>query len=276
MKNQPLHVIQGVMKPYEAFWNVVNKANSESGETEIELFGPISEYLWIGDEITPKKFKNDLYENGAGGPVRIKVNSPGGEVVAANVIRSILQDYPGRVTADIVGMAASAATIVITGADQVIMREGALFMTHNPTLVAMGYATDLRKAADLLDEVKEGILNVYVSKTAKDRSILSDLMDKETWLSASEAKDYGFVDEVISGKSVKNLRIPANFVPGFKACLDSYTPLPVNVMNLMKSISVENEALSTNVPPVEQTSELPVDANALEIKRLGDFLDIFS
>ena len=281
MEHKPIRVINGTMEPFQPFWKVIDAANSESGEAEVEFYGPISEYSWQGDEITPEKFKNDLHTAGKGGPVRVKIDSTGGEIFAANAIRAILQDYPGKVTADIVGVAASAATIVITGADKVVMREGAIFMVHNPSCLEYGYASDLRKTAEVLDTIKEGILNVYVSKTGKSREELSALMDSETWMAADEAKELGFVDEVISGKkdkSLSSLRIPANMAAGYMNCLAMYDPLPANVTEIIqKSVgNAENEpTIESNVQPEAPTSEPPVDANAQEAKRLSDYLDIF-
>ena len=72
MNKEPVRIIEGSAKPYERFWNLRAAEDSESGEPEIEFYGPISEYSWWGDEITPSLFKEDLEKHGKGGPVTIR------------------------------------------------------------------------------------------------------------------------------------------------------------------------------------------------------------
>lgn len=223
---EAMRVIEGSARPGEAFWRFVDAAKSESGEAEVEFFGPISEYSWWGDEVTPKTFKDQLYAAGKNGPVTVKVNSPGGEVFAAAAIRSILQDYPGRVTADIIGLAASAATVVVGGADVVKMRDTAMFMIHDPSTVAWGTIEDMRQVVTVLEQVKETILNGYQSRTKLGRDELAEMMRDETWMTASQAKEHGFVDEVVSeGKKAKMAKaVKASFLN----CLASYQKTPGN------------------------------------------------
>jgi ATP-dependent Clp protease, protease subunit len=220
----PMRIIEGDARPFEAFWRMVDAAKSESGETEIEFFGPISEYSWWGDEITPKLFKDDL-EKAKGGPVRVKVHSPGGEVFAAAAIRSILQDYPGKVTAEIIGLAASAATVVVTGADRVLMRDSAMFMIHDPSTIAWGTVDEMKKAVDVLEGVKETIVNAYQTKTGLTREMLGDLMSEETWMTAEQAKKLGFVDEIITGGKAKS-GAAKNVRAAFLNCLSGYEKVP--------------------------------------------------
>lgn len=183
----------------DKFWRIVDAAGTQSGEAEVEFFGPISETSWLGDEITPREFKDELYAAGKGGPVTIKVNSPGGEVFAAATIRGILQDYPGKVTADILGLAASAATVVVSGAKMVRMRSTAMFMVHDPSTIAWGTIAEMEKIVEMLKQVKESIINGYQEKTGKGREELAEMMSAETWMTAEQAKAAGFVDEIVSG-----------------------------------------------------------------------------
>jgi ATP-dependent Clp protease, protease subunit len=218
MKRNPVRVIEGTAKPYQPFWQFRNDAN---GEIELEFDGPISEYSWWGDEITPKMFKDELYSKGGGKPVTLLVNSPGGEVIAASMIRSILQEYPGQVTADIIGLAASAATILVTGADHIRMRESALFMIHDPSGLAIGTIDEIKQFLDILKTVKDSIVATYQTKTKMDPGKLGKMMTDETWMTAQEAKDYGFVDEVVKSSLKK---VPANV--GFANCLKNYANVP--------------------------------------------------
>lgn len=228
MKNKlPARIIEGTMQPFEPFWRFRDSEESESGEVELEFFGPISEYSWWGDEVTPAAFKNELYQKGGGKPVTVLFNSPGGEVIAASVIRSILQLYPGRVTADIVGLAASAATIVVTGADIVKMRESALFLIHDPSGLAYGNIDEIKAFIEVLKTVKDSIIDTYETKTGLDRDKLSKMMSDESWMTAREAKELGFVDEVIFGAKKEAYAKSAGFVN----CLDSYSHIPEQLKN---------------------------------------------
>ena len=201
--NNPIRVVQGNAKPYERFWTVKDAAET-GGDPEIEFSGYISEYSWFGDEITPKKFKEDLYGIGKGGPVTIRVNSGGGEIIAASVIRATLLDYPGKKTVKVDGLAASAAVAVALAGDSVKIFDTAYMMVHNPGYgLLMGYldADALDKFAEELRLFREGILNAYETRTGLDRAALAKMMDEETWMTAQQAVELGFADEVITGGS---------------------------------------------------------------------------
>jgi ATP-dependent Clp protease protease subunit len=238
-----MRVIDGSAQPGEAFWRFVDAAKAESGETEVEFFGPISEYSWYGDEITPKTFKDELNAQGKGGPVTLKVNSPGGEVFAAAAIRNIIRDYPGRVTADIIGMAASAATVVVSGADRVKMRDTAMFMIHDPSTIAWGTIEDMQKVVDILIQVKETILNAYQAKTQLERGRLAQMMTDETWMTASEAKEFGFVDEVVTDGE-KKAKLPKAVKAAFLNCLSGYGKAPEGLM----ALADEEEVIAAEAP----------------------------
>lgn len=199
-KKHPMRILDGVARPYEPFWSLRNAADSESGETELDFYGPISEFSWFGDEITPALFKADLYRAGDGGPVTIRINSAGGDVIAASVIRSTIVDYPGRVTVRIDGLCASAATFVAIAGDVVKMQDTGYFMIHDPWTFAWGTVDELRATIDLLKTVKEAIIEAYLTKSSLPADKLSKMMNDETWMSAKVAQEYGFVDEVIGGK----------------------------------------------------------------------------
>ncbi len=233
--HKPIRCFEGSAEPYEPFWkwNVANAA--ESGETlaepELELNGYISEFSWWGDEITPKLFKDELYRYGKGGPVTIRMNSHGGDVIAASLISTMIKDYPGRVTVQIDGMAASAATVVAVAGDRVRMQETAYFMIHDPLAVfffAMLNIEELSRMVDSLKAVKEGIINTYVTKTGLSRSRLGSLMTNETWMDAQKAVDLGFVDEVIKGSS-KNALIPVENAAMVNA-LRNYMNVPATLL----------------------------------------------
>lgn len=209
-KREPVRCFDGNTKPHEAFWKW-RDAVDEGGEPEMELYGYISEYSWWNDDITPKIFKDQLYKNGKGGPITIRMNSGGGDVTAASVMRAILMDYPGRVTVQIDGLAASAATVVAIAGNVVKMMDTAYFMIHDPIAVFFLAALnieELSRLTDSLKSVKEGIINAYEGRTGMSRDRLARMMSKETWMSAQEAVDMGFVDEILSIKKEEKTRDP--------------------------------------------------------------------
>ena len=184
------------------FWNWLTPGetspDSDGGERVLRINGVIAEESWLDDEITPTVFASEL--NAGSGPVTIWLNSPGGDVVAAARIYNMLLDYPGKVTVNIDGIAASAASVIAMAASTVAMSPVSMLMIHNPATLAMGDKTELSRALDMLESVKDSIINAYQLKTGLSRAKLSKLMDAETWMDARAAVDLGFADELLTGK----------------------------------------------------------------------------
>ena len=174
------------------FWNWVR--NDDNSRT-LYLDGVIAEESWFADDITPAIFKEEL--EAGNGPVTLHINSPGGDCIAASQIYTMLKDYPGRVTVHVDGLAASAASVIAMAGDTVCMSPTSLMMIHNPLTAAIGDSDEMRKAIQLLDEVKESIINAYELKTGMSRTKLSHLMDSETWMNAYRAMELGFCDDVL-------------------------------------------------------------------------------
>ena len=184
------------------FWNWLTPQasgpNSDGGERVLRINGVIAEESWLDDDITPAVFASEL--NAGSGPVTIWLNSPGGDVVAAARIYNMLLDYPGKVTVNIDGIAASAASVIAMAASTVAMSPVSMLMIHNPATLAMGDKTELSRALDVLESVKDSIINAYQLKTGLSRAKLSKLMDAETWMDATAAIELGFADELLTGK----------------------------------------------------------------------------
>lgn len=181
------------------FWNWIrNEADEEKGVPEsrtLFLNGEISDETWFGDEVTPKLFKSEL-ESGDG-DITVWINSPGGDVFAAAQIYNMLMDYPHNVTVKIDGLAASAASVIAMAGTEVLMSPVAMMMIHNPATVAIGDAGEMKKAIDMLAEVKESIMNAYEIKTGLSRPRISHLMDAESWFNATKAVELGFADGIL-------------------------------------------------------------------------------
>ncbi len=126
------------------------------------------------------------------------INSPGGDCVAAAQIYNMLMDYPGNVTVKIDGIAASAASVIAMAGTTVLMSPVSMMMIHNPMTLAMGDKTEMQKAIEMLDSVKESIINAYEIKSGLTRAKISHLMDDETWMDARKAVELCFADDILS------------------------------------------------------------------------------
>ncbi len=136
--------------------------------------------------------------------LNIRINSPGGDVFEGRAIVEAIKRFDGKTVAHIDALAASAATSIALAADEVVMSDGALFMIHNASGMVWGDKNDMRQTADLLEKVEGSIVNDYTTKTGKAAEEITALMDAETWMTAQEALDGGFVDSVVKTGKAKN------------------------------------------------------------------------
>ena len=173
----------------------------------LELYGTIAEESWFDDDITPAQFREELFAGS--GPVTVWINSPGGDCFAASQIYTMLMDYKDDVTVKIDGIAATAASVIAMAGTEVLMAPTALMMIHNPATIAMGDHADMQKAIEMLNEVKESIINAYEIKTSLSRAKLSHLMDAETWMNANKAVELGFADGILEDEKAVEITIPA-------------------------------------------------------------------
>lgn len=183
------------------FWEWKNKTvkdeatGTEINERTLFLNGVIAEESWFDDEVSPQMFKEELMSGT--GDIAVWINSPGGDCIAAAQIYNMLMDYKGNVTVKIDGIAASAASVIAMAGTRVMMSPVSMMMIHNPSTVAFGESKDMEKAIEMLDSVKDSILNAYEIKTNQSRAKLSHMMDAETWMDANKAIELGFADELL-------------------------------------------------------------------------------
>lgn len=174
------------------FWNWVRNDNDER---ILMLNGEISNETWFGDEITPEEFRGEL--NSGQGKVTVWINSPGGDCFAAAQIYNMLMEYPGTVDVHIDGIAASAASVIAMAGNHVAISPVGMMMIHNPATVSIGDEWEMKKAMDMLSEVKESIINAYELKTGLPRKQLSNMMNAESWMNAKKALELGFADSIL-------------------------------------------------------------------------------
>lgn len=174
------------------FWNWVRNDNDER---ILMLNGEISNETWFGDEITPEEFRGEL--NSGQGKVTVWINSPGGDCFAAAQIYNMLMEYSGPVDVHIDGIAASAASVIAMAGNHVAISPVGMMMIHNPATVSIGDEREMKKAMEMLSEVKESIINAYELKTGLPRKQLSNMMNAESWMNAKKALELGFADSIL-------------------------------------------------------------------------------
>ena len=175
-------------KPY-----VINRMSNRTAE--ILIYQPIGD-SWFEEGLTAKQFADDLKAAGDVRRIDVRINSVGGSVFDGLAIYNALANHAANIVAHIDGVALSMASVIAMAADTINMAENGLMMVHNPRGAAMGEAKDLMKVVEALDKSRDSIVMAYRSKTQLDEDRIRELMDAETWMTASEAKELGFVDDV--------------------------------------------------------------------------------
>lgn len=180
------------------FWNFV--PGTEEDPAQLILYGTIaSAESWWEDRVTPKKFSQELDALGDVEEIVVRINSGGGDVLAANAIYTRLRDHKATITVKIDGWAASAATIIAMAGDKIQIAKNGIFMIHDPSMTIWNTYTaeQFEKMAEQLKTVKQSIVNAYTQRTGRDEEEVSALMSEETWWTGEEAVEEGFCDELL-------------------------------------------------------------------------------
>ena len=223
------------------FWNWENQ--TETAERTLFLNGTIAEESWFDDDVTPQLFKDEL-ESGQG-DITVWINSPGGDCIAAAQIYNMLIEYKGNVTIKIDGIAASAASVIAMAGNKVLMSPVSMMMIHNPATGAFGDHTEFSKVIEMLDEVKESIINAYVIRTGLSRTKLAHLMDSETWMNANKAVELGFADDLLFKADGESAAAEDSFVFSRRAITNS-------LMSKVKSHHTPSELAKPAGTPISE------------------------
>jgi len=178
------------------FWKWNNAVEGKGSELIIE--GVVSEMTWFGDEVTPKELRDELSKQT--GNITVSLNSGGGDVFAGVAMYNALMEYEGTVTVRVDGLAASIASVIAMAGDKIIMSPGSMMMIHKPWTMAVGDANEMEKVKEILDGIEKSILPIYQARTGMEASKIEEMLNKETWLTAEEAVEMGFADELIEAK----------------------------------------------------------------------------
>lgn len=168
------------------------------GENVINMLDVIGEDFWTGGGVTAKRISAALRSIGERDVV-VKINSPGGDLFEGIAIYNLLRKHPASVRVEVLGWAASAASIIAMAGDEIVMGLGTFMMVHNAWGMVVGNRHDMRDAADLFDSFDGAIADIYTARTGQDRAAIEKLMDAETFMGPTEALANGFADSVDDG-----------------------------------------------------------------------------
>lgn len=187
-------------------FRVEAKTDDANDEATVYLYDTIvstdEEAEWWGG-VSPQAFVKALHEIKAG-TIHLRVNSPGGSVFAGRAMEQALREHSAKVIAHVDGLAASAASFLIMGADEVHMAPGSFLMIHKAWTFTFGNEDDLRKEADLLAQIDTSLAKTYATRSGQAVDEISSWMAAETWMEADRAVELGFADLVDAGTKASN------------------------------------------------------------------------
>jgi ATP-dependent protease ClpP protease subunit len=258
------------------FWNFTPKAATEKDPEYVELRieGDIIDdedvwlYEWFGIQAaSPNAFKAELKQH-AGKKIMLWVNSYGGSVWAAAGMYNALMEHKktgARVISNSDQKVMSAATIPFSAGDERLMGPVDMFMVHNPLTEVYGYASDLRRVADVLDEVKETIVNAYQLATGRPRAKIAQMMDDESYMSAQTAVNEGFATGMryAEGKAAEGVENAATLAFRRRQVLDSTGEA------LKRIVAKQGFKNPAPPPPPQQDNKKALAMLALEIELIG-------
>ncbi len=172
------------------------KITMKGDTAEVLIYGEIGD-TFFGDGINAKDFRQQIKATKAS-VINVRINSPGGNVFDASSMKNALDEHKARIEVDIDGLAASAASVVAMSGDVVRVAQNGLMMIHDPSSGVMGGAAEMRRTADLLDKVRQQIIDTYGKKIGDKatKEQIAAWMAAETWFTGQEAVDAGLADEV--------------------------------------------------------------------------------
>ena len=254
----------------EKWYDIQNKAGTTA---DVYIFDEIGTY-----GVTAQEFITDIKDL-KDTPINLRINSLGGDVFDGMAMYNVIKRREAKTTVYIEGIAASIATIIALGADEVVMAENSLFMIHNAWGGSMGEAKDMRKTADTLDKITGELTDIYRKKTGLSYDSLVDMMDEETWLNANEAFSYGFIDTISD-----SIKVAAKYdVSKFKNITQEeiQNKLSININNkkmtneLKEWFNNKVEEIVTAVKGDVKVSEDVAEQTAITVN-LGDNEDIMN
>jgi len=182
-------------------WDRSITAAATGEANTISILEPIGSDPWTGEGVTAKRIAGAL--RGMSGPVTVAINSPGGNYFEGLAIYNLLRGYKGAVNVQVIGVAASAASVIAMAGDRIEIAKAGFLMIHNSAAVAAGGAEDFRSLADTLDQFDAAMAEVYAQRTGQPVTAIQALLDAETWISGQKAVDDGYADALLPADQVR-------------------------------------------------------------------------
>lgn len=183
-------------------WDAGLRAAAEQeAERTISMFDVIGQDYWTGEGVTAKRVASALRSMGAG-PVTVNLNSPGGDMFEGLAIYNLLREHQGEVNVKVLGLAASAASIIAMAGDKVQIARAGFLMVHDCWILAVGNRHDLREMADTMEPFDRAMADIYAARTGAEQKDMQKLMDAETWIGGSDAVDQGFADALLPSDEI--------------------------------------------------------------------------
>jgi len=181
-------------------WDGSIRAAAQSGENTITIFDVIGEDWW-GDGVSANRIAAALRSLG-GEDVTVHINSPGGDMFEGLAIYNLFREYQGKVTVKVLGLAASAASIIAMAGDEVQIGRGAFLMIHNAWIMAAGNRNDFREYADYLEPFDKAMADIYAARSGMPVEEIQSLMDKESFIGGSDSVTRGLADALLSSDEI--------------------------------------------------------------------------
>lgn len=232
--------------------NEMLRVNAKDDNVEVYIDGAIGN-SWFSEGVSAKAFAEAMAPHKDAKNITVKINSPGGLIDDGIAIYNNLKAHPANIKIEIVGAAYSAASFIAMAGDEIHMAENAMFMIHDPNSGVFGDAADMRKEAEILDKFKKNLVETYSARTGKDEEEISKAMADETWYSAQEAFDAGFVTNIMpnKGTGAKNRANLARF---------NFKRPPAAILN--QDDQQMNEPITNEAAPVDPRAEARKFVNA--------------
>lgn len=179
--------------PSDALEKWTPRAAEADMAATISIYDAIGMDPWSGEGVTARRVAAALRSVGKA-PVAVNINSPGGDMFEGLAIYNLLREHPAEVTVRVMGIAASAASIIAMAGDRIEMGLGSFLMIHNSWGVVVGNQQDMRDAAATFAEFDAAMVDVYSARTGGKPDDIAKMMAEETWLRAATAMEIGFAD----------------------------------------------------------------------------------
>lgn len=182
-------------------WSPEVRAAEASDERSISVYDAIGYDPWTGEGVTAKRVASALRSLGKG-PVTVNINSPGGDMFEGLAIYNLLREHEGEVTVKVLGLAASAASVIAMAGDTVQVARAGFLMIHNAWVAAMGNRNDMRDLAAWLEPFDAAMSDIYAARTGLEAKAITKLMDAESWIGGAAAVEQGFADQLLAADQV--------------------------------------------------------------------------